>query len=279
MTAAITATLTARTPPVRRWSWRRHATDDGRVLWLALFVPPSLSPTTRLVVVLHGRLRNAAEYIEDWIEWATTHDRVVVCPRFDALDWPGSRSYSLGNVFSGGRATGRLNPEAAWSFTILERLSRTIADALELADVSFDLWGHSAGAQFVHRFALLRPEAPARRLIAAGAGWYTTPDPQTDFPYGARHANLGLSATNLRRWTARPLVLMRGAHDTLRDEHLSTEPLAEVQGRTRWERAAYMLSVARAFDPDTRWRLVDVAGAAHDHAAMAAAAQRLLTDD
>lgn len=227
---------------------------------------------------MHGRLRNAAEYIEDWIEWAAAHDRVVVCPRFDALDWPGSRSYNLGNLFDGKRATGRLNPEPAWSFTTLEDLIRGVVDALGLTDGSFDLWGHSAGAQFVHRFALLRPEAPVRRLIAAGAGWYTTPDPRTDFPYGTRHPKLALSTAQLHRWTARPLVLMRGTHDTDRDEHLNTEPLAEAQGRTRWERGAHMLSVARAFDPDTPWRLVDVPGAAHDHAAMAASAQKLLTD-
>lgn len=270
--------LQAQPPQLPRWTWRRHETDDGKELWFALFLPDSLGPATRLVVVLHGMLRNADEYIDDWVDWASTHDRVVVSPRFDAFDWPGSLGYNLGNVFRKEGSNGRLNPDAEWSFTAVEGLARSIAGTLALADGAFDLWGHSAGAQFVHRFGLFRPDAPVRRLIAAGAGWYTTPDPGTDFPYGTRHRKLTISTHDLRRWTARSLILMRGARDTQRDECLRAAPLAEAQGRTRWERAAFMLSAARAFDPDTRWRLVDVPEAGHDHATMAAAAQELLAD-
>jgi pimeloyl-ACP methyl ester carboxylesterase len=86
---------------------------------------------------------------------------------------------------------------------VLERLVATLRSELGLADEAFDLWGHSAGAQFAHRFALFRPAAPVRRIVAAGAGWYTTPDLELDFPYGLRHEQLGFDRLALERWTRR----------------------------------------------------------------------------
>lgn len=230
-------------------------------------------------MVLHGTLRNAADYIEDWTEWAGRNDRIVACPRFDALGWPGSRSYNLGNVLARGGEAGRVNEPAAWSFTVLEQLAERLQARLKPVEAEFDVWGHSAGAQFVHRFALFRPRARARRIIAAGAGWYTIPDPDTDFPYGLRHPELSFSDDQVRRWVSTPLIFMRGELDRQRDEHLRTTPLADAQGDSRWARAAHMLQWGRAVDPDTSWRLIDVAGSAHDHSAMAIAAQALMADD
>lgn len=248
------------------------------MLWVALFVPPSRGRAAGITIVMHGTQRNAADYIEDWVDWATLHQRIVACPRFDAIDWPGSRSYNLGNVLAPGEGPGRVNEVAAWSFTVLERLAQRLEARLTPLEPGFDLWGHSAGAQFVHRFALFRPAAPARRMIAAGSGWYTTPDPDTDFPYGTRHPDLSISEERIRRWVATPVTLMRGELDRERDEHLRTTPLADAQGAARWDRAAHMLEAVRAVDPDSPWRLVDVAGSGHDHSAMAAAAQGLLAE-
>jgi len=119
-----------------------------------------------------------------------------------------------------GRGRGIPRPAAAWGFTVLERLVATLRSELGLADEAFDLWGHSAGAQFAHRFALFRPAAPVRRIVAAGAGWYTTPDLELDFPYGLRHEQLGFDRLALERWTRRDIVLLRGEREVRRDEHL-----------------------------------------------------------
>lgn len=249
------------------------------MLWVALFVPPKPRRATRLTMVMHGTMRNAAEYIEDWVDWAALHDRVVACPRFDALGWPGSRSYNLGNILARGKEPEPMNDPAAWSFTVLEQLARRLQTRLKPVETDFDIWGHSAGAQFVHRFALFQPDARTRRIIAAGAGWYTTPDLETDFPYGTRHPALSISAEQVRRWISTPIIFMRGELDRQRDEHLRTTPQADAQGETRWDRAAHMLEAARAVEPATPWRLIDVAGSAHDHSVMAIAAQALLGDD
>ena len=236
--------------------------------------PRRVGPRTQLAVVMHGVLRNAGEYLEEWLDWAARADYVVACPCFGAAGWPGGRSYNLGNVFTHGGGRGSRKPVSAWAFTAVEALADHLREALGLRDRRFDLWGHSAGAQFVHRFPLFRPAAPVRRLIAAGAGWYTLPDLDREFPYGLDHPLLRIGGGEAREWTARPLTLMRGTLDILRDPHLRRTPEAEAQGATRYARAGSMLAAARVLDPQTRWRLIDVEGAAHDHVEMARGAQR-----
>lgn len=235
-------------------------------------VPSTLSRATHVLLVLHGQQRNAEEYCGSWVDWAAQADYVVVCPEFGDDDWPGSAGYNLGNVFAGYDGRGAVNPEGEWAFTAVEQLHRHVDAGFGLDESLFDLWGHSAGAQFVHRFLLFKPQSPVRYAIAANAGWYTAPDPATDIPYGLRHPELDLGATVTREH----LVLMRGQLDTERGDDVRSEPEAEAQGRTRYHRAGFVHAAARAADPSTNWQLIDVPGAEHDHKAMAAAAQRFL---
>jgi poly(3-hydroxybutyrate) depolymerase len=237
-------------------------------------VPPGVCPRSRVAVVLHGTLRNADEYAAAWRAWAARRDHVVLAPEFDRNHWPGS-AFALGNVFSGRGGRGELLPEGRWGFTVIEELVAWIRRHFALADEGFALWGHSAGAQFVHRFLLFRPKAPVRVAFAAGCGWFTLPDVGVRFPYGLRHPLLGFGERELRAYLDQPLVIMRAERDTERDEHLRTTRRAERQGRNRFERAGHAFAVARAFDAACRWRLVTVPGIGHDGMEMARATQEL----
>ncbi len=225
-----------------------------------LALPVSPGPGSRLLVVLHGTERNAADYRDAWRDFAREHDRVVVCPEFDRIRWPGAAGYVLG---------GRDRPRSEWVFSLISDVAAATAERFSLADRRFDLWGHSAGAQVVHRFTLFAPDAPLRRAIAANAGWYTLPTSDA-FPYGA--GDVG----GIRRWTRAPLHLMRGNLDVERDATLRVTPRADRQGPDRWTRAATMHAAGHAADPGCTWELHDVPGVGHHFAPMAQAAQRLL---
>jgi pimeloyl-ACP methyl ester carboxylesterase len=254
------------------WSFIHLSGPNPAVrVWLA--TPPSLGPRTRLVVVMHGVRRNADEYVARWADWAARTDHVVAAPHFDSERWGGANGYNLGNVLTGKGGSAALNPVGRWSFTVVDEIQTGIRRRLGLADERFVLWGHSAGAQFAHRFPLFRPQAKLRAVLVAGGGWFMLPDPNIDFPYGPRHPLLGFSRRDLRDWTRRPLVLMRGALDLERDPDLRTTPEAEAQGATRFERAGRMLERAQALDSDCRWRLVDVPGVDHDYLKMIPATQ------
>ena len=233
-----------------------------------LVLPPIVGPRTRLLVAMHGVLRNGMEYAEHWAPAAARGDRVVLVPELDRERWPGARRYNLGNATGPG-------PSA---FEAVEKLCRAVRERLGLADADFSIWGHSAGAQFVHRFVLFRPSAQIRIAIAAGAGWYTAPDLTTRWPYGLRHRRLSFTPEDVARWASRPVVLMRGTLDVGRDIHLRTTPEAMAQGPDRFRRAAWMHGRIKRVDPGSPWRLVDVPGVGHDDRLMARAAWPLLDD-
>jgi len=244
---------------------RSFQIDGAPPVGLLLALPQTVTARTRLVVVMHGVLRNAADYLADWREWAASRGHVVACPCFEREHWPRGSSYNLGAVTTRGRGRGRPRPAAARGFTVVEHLAALLRRELDLADAAFDLWGHSAGAQFVHRFPLFRPDAPVRRIVAAGAGWYTAPDLHVDYPHGLRHEAFDFDRSALERWTQRDLLLLRGELDLDRDLHLRCDAATDSQGPTRWHRASHMLDRARAADPATRWRLLDVARAPRSH--------------
>lgn len=254
-----------------------HSPGAAPVL-VHLYAPTALSARTKLLVVMHGTLRNAHEYIEGWTEWAERTDHLVLAPMFDRAAWPGCKSYHLGNVLRGRGPGSRPTGEASWAFTVVEALHDRITSELTLDDSRLALWGHSAGGQFVHRFLLFKPRAPIRAAIAAGCGWFTVPDLATAFPYGLRHPRLGFDEEDARRYVRAPLTLVRGTLDTARDAHLRTGPAAEKQGRNRYERAGHMHGAAQRVDASTCWRLIDVAGLGHDWMGMAAATQGLLEE-
>lgn len=255
---------------VARVTWMDSAADaTARVgAWLAR--PARSSPEARLAVVMHGVLRNAREYLETWREGSQRTGRPVLAAHFDATTWPGARGYNLGNVLS---ADGTLNPRRAWAFTGLRQLIPEAQRQVGLTNPAWDLFGYSAGAQFAHRFALLGNDPTLGHVAVAGAGWFAVPDSGIDWPYGTCHSGLGVDDSALTRWVRRPLVLLRGEYDRHRDEHLRVGPAADVQGPTRWDRAAHLLAVARSHDPHCRWELIDVPGAGHNEQEIAPVVQ------
>jgi hypothetical protein len=239
-------------------------------------LPPTLSSATKIVVVMAGQQRDADAYLDSWIEWASRNDYIAIAPQFDEAHWPGSRSYMLGNTFTGEDGAGRRTPEARWSFTIVEGIHQRVRTGFRISDPRYDLFGHSAGAQFVHRFLLFKPNASVRNAIAANAGWYTVPDLTIPFAYGVKHPLLPLNMRDIIGWTDRKIIILRGTADLNADHNLRVTPEANAQGKNRYERAAYMIDKARSVNPHTKWELVDVPGADHDQRKMAPKAQELL---
>ena len=236
-------------------------------------IPPAVSARSHVVLVMTGIERNADAYADSWVQWASAHDYIALTPQFDTAGWRGADGYVMGNMFTPG---GELNPRSRWAFTVVEGIHRRTRAAFALNDSTFDLWGHSAGGQFVHRMLLFSPDAPIRMAIAANSGWYTVPDSTIDMPYGVRSTAMQVTGADLRRWTQAPMVIMRGTADTLRTPPFRTTAAADAQGLTRFARAAYMMQAARTADPATRWRMIDVPGVGHDQARMAPAGQAAL---
>jgi hypothetical protein len=238
--------------------------------------PPNISAKTKVLMVMAGRQRNAKEYLESWIDWGAKNDYLVLAPLFDDKNWVEPLGYNFGNIAAGEEQSSKPNPKSKWAFTLIEQMFDSFRAKFSLKTKKYDLFGHSAGGQFVNRFMLFLPKNRVRVAIAANPGFYTLPDLNKDFPYGLKNSPVKIGENDLLSWTKRKLILMRGTADVERTESLRQTPEADAQGRNRFERAAFMFAQINQINPKTKWQLIDVPNVKHDQKRMALAAQSFL---
>ena len=239
------------------------------------FKPHRYHADRPVVFVMHGVKRNARDYLNAWKELAQLHNLLVVVPEFSKKQFPGSRSYNLGNVFARG---GALNSASEWSFTIIDQLFAKFADLFGSACSRYSIFGHSAGAQYVHRMILLSPQSPFDMAIAANAGWYTLPDLNQAWPYGLHGTSLNEDAVLTP--FARKLVVLLGEKDN--DPHgkyLNRSREAMAQGPHRLARGqnfdAEAKRAAKRLGVSYSWERRTIKSVGHDHRRMAKFAAKI----
>jgi poly(3-hydroxybutyrate) depolymerase len=226
-----------------------------------------------ILFVFHGADRNAAAYLEAWKSLAEARHCMVFAPVILDSDYPGSRGYQQGNLVN---AAGQTLPQPAWLFSAIEPLFDDVLSRTGAPKVDYDLWGHSGGAQFVHRFVLFGQPQRLGRAVAANAGWYTVPENDADFPYG-----LGGSPINEAELAAPfslPLHIHLGTEDTAFNDTAWEGAFA--QGDSRFERGQYFFAHAQLtasnWGISCAWSLMEVAGVGHHAEGMAEAAAAVL---
>jgi poly(3-hydroxybutyrate) depolymerase len=236
------------------------------------FRPEALRNDSPIVFVMHGVHRDAQRYCNDWSPYAQKYNFLLVCPEFDAAHFS-TKAYQCGNILD---QSNNLNAESKWTFTTIENLFDYVKTSAGNTSKSYYIFGHSAGGQFVHRFALFMPNARYARAIAANPGWYTMPNYSGHkFPYGLRDSNL--QESSVKASFGRDFILMLGQDDTdANDPDLRQTASAEEQGATRLDRGQNYFRAAQAeasrLGTALKWRLQTVPGAHHSDAQMAAAA-------
>jgi poly(3-hydroxybutyrate) depolymerase len=249
---------------------------DGPDLPVWYQLPGKVTAETPVVFVMHGVNRDADRYRDEWSALARRYGFIVVVPQFSREDFPGSRGYNTG-YFSEEDGTPR--PRALWSFAAIEPLFDDVRRRFGTSDARYDIYGHSAGAQFVHRYVLFMPEARIDTAIAANAGWYTMPDRGIAFPYGL--GETPVDAAGLTQALGKPLTVLLGTADTDRgDPDLRKTPEANAQGPHRYARGQTFFAAGQQAAADAGaafgWRLERVPGIGHSNAGMAEAAARII---
>lgn len=230
-------------------------------VWVVL--PTKYSSVSKFVTVMCGINRDATNYATYWVPFATANNYIIAAPEFNSTDWS-SDGYILGNMFTGSSGSGSLNPKAKWTFNIVQQIHRELYSVCALQDSTYELWGHSAGGQFVHRLAFFLPDNLVCRYIAGNSGWYTCPDLSVVFPWGAQSSSLNYTNSELTAFTNQKLVIMRGTGDTIRDGALNTDPKSDAQGLNRYTRAGYFYNLGKTVNPSLKWKLIEVPGVAHE---------------
>lgn len=243
-------------------------------VWYQL--PEQVAPNTPVLIVLHGVNRDADRYRDEWAELALAYRLIVIVPEFGSADFPGSNGYNTG-FFT--EADGTPRPRNLWSFAAIEPLFDEVRRRFGTAAERYTLYGHSAGAQFVHRYVMFMPEARIDQAITANAGWYTMPDPAVAFPYGTKGAPI--MDQTLAAALGKPLTVLLGTADTdTADPDLRTTAEANRQGPHRYARGlsfhAKGRELADQLGTPFGWKIEFVPGVGHTNALMAKAAAKLL---
>jgi poly(3-hydroxybutyrate) depolymerase len=229
-----------------------------------------------LVVSMHGLGRDADAARNNWIEAADANGLVIAAPEFDTARFP-TRLYQLGGV-QGESDRGN------WIYATIERLFDRLKATGRVSGDSYVLFGHSAGAQFVHRMVLMMPEARWSTAVIGNAGYYTLPVGGAaaygrDYPFSL--GNTPATTDSLRLSFGKPMLVLLGDQDNDPAHHqLNNSVGAKAQGPHRFARGQFFFSTAQAearrLSLPFNWRLTIVPGVAHEQTKMAAAAAKIL---
>lgn len=252
----------------------------------------------RAIVVVHGTDGNADAYYRAMVRAAAMAGQatgtLVVAPRFleqgdRDKPVPGEFFWNHGADWRAGDLSSRDTPPRVSSFDLMNRLLETLADRALFPNLAaIVLAGHSAGGQFVQRYAIGQPENPAlagvqlryivanpssylyldaRRPDPAKPGAFTVPSGSAcqanKFKYGFEQPNAYFKPQSIddmiARYRARRVVYLLGEADTNPNAaNLSRTCAAMAQGANRLARGKNFMASMDAFYQPHAHRLVTV---------------------
>ena len=264
--------------------------------------PAGFNADSPILLVISGAGRNAWDYRDDWVDVAEARNVLVLAPSYDD-DQYDFAAYHLGGVVKNLKieninedvpdpAPNRyhvkdedihfdINPDPdTWIFADFDLIFERAVATTGSRQKSYDVFGHSAGGQILHRMALFRPKSLANRIVAANSGFYTLPDETLSLPFGLKGSVI--ASDTLADTFSSQLVLLLGEDDNeneTRGSMLHT-PTVDRQGLGRYARGQSFFresqQLAKRRGMAFNWRLVSVEGVGHDYEKMGKAAARLL---
>ncbi|MDG2398118.1 MAG: alpha/beta hydrolase [Candidatus Marinimicrobia bacterium] len=262
---------------ISKFEFDNYPTLSNAPLSVHTYLADSTIKNIPIVFIMHGANRNAYDYCIDWVEPARKHNFLIVCPEIDVNRYPGSAGYNLGGMYD----ASTLLDSTQWTFSFIEPIFEYLIEN-EVSNVeTYGIYGHSAGSQFVHRFALFTHPTHAKIFIAANAGWYTMTDFTEEFPYGFQ--NSPMMEENIKEKFKLDLVILLGENDT--DPNASSLRKTEEamrQGKHRFERGNSFYtkakSMADSLETEFKWTKVTIPEVGHSNFGMAPTGAELFYD-
>jgi len=265
--------------------------------------PESFASSSPILLVLPGAGRNSDEYRDAWIDAACASGTLVASLGYSE-EYYDFAAYNMGgtitNLHFDNPSFARVSETATtitlndadirfdvvtnrpdWMSDDFDHVFEKLVEMTASDQETYDIFGHSAGGQILHRFAIFEPRSKARVIIAANSGFYTFPDLSQALPTGLK--GTGLTETDLALAFDTQLVLMLGAldnSDKAGGTLLHTPQIDRLQGLGRLDRGQSFFEHARKeterIEASLTWQLQIVDGIGHDYRAMSVAAAKYL---
>lgn len=247
-----------------------HAYKDSKRKSIKVWTykPASWNNEDKIVFVMHGGGRNADDYLSAWVKLADENNLLIVAPEFEnKFSKYITNDYQEGNLFT---FFGTQNSKREWAYTVVENIFDHIKSVNKITNEHYDIFGHSAGGQFVHRMVMLMPESRIRTAISANSGFFSLPNEKLEFPYGIKNTDVDLQEAYKKR-----LVILLGELDN--DPSLGTfrrTDLAMEQGVHRLERGTTFFNANKKLKNKNNWTfnwsLDTIKNVGHDYKRMSA---------
>lgn len=251
----------------------------GPTIKVWAYKPSRYNANSKVLMVMHGTNRDADRYRDEWTKHAEENNILLIVPQFTREDFPKANGYNLGNVFVTSSNYTKINPLDKWAYSAIEPLFDFVTAKYQSSQSQYNIYGHSAGSQFVHRFIFFIPNARVAKIITANAGWYTAPSFAIDFPYGLKNTPVNKEA--LRLALQKPVTILLGEADNdPNHKSLRRAKQAMLQGPHRYARGHYFYTkaqkAAKELNIQTNWQLESVPKVGHKNSLMADAAIEVL---
>jgi hypothetical protein len=234
----------------------------GITLEIFTYRPKHCAPSG-LLMVFHGLHRGVEDNRDALRPVADELCMLEVVPLFDERRFPGWR-YQKGGIAH----QGRLQPANEWTGNLALLLIDWVRSAENQPRLPYVLIGHSAGAQFLSRFAAYIPNE-ARAIIVANPSTHVQPSLGIEPPFGFKGIyGPDKAEAALRNYLAQHVTMVLGEED-LGDKDRDDEPAALQQGTTRYERGMNTFHAAQAAAAahgwPLQWRLIQLPGVGHSN--------------
>ncbi len=238
--------------------------------------PQIIDKDTKILFVIHGNSRTARSYLQKWIPLVKNKNIIIIAPLFTKESY---KSFALLQVAN---SSGKINKDSDdYLNDSISLFFNFFKNKFSLNIDTYKMYGHSAGAQFIHRYMLLSNDYRISDVVIANAGWYTFLD-GNNFPYGIKESPVNISSKRIRWFMSNKTSLLIGGSDT---ELLGVNSSkgAMRQGKNRLERASnYFNSLILAGEQNNipfRWGFHLIKDVAHSNTKMTPVAAKILLVD
>ena len=237
-------------------------------------LPKTIDNDTKILFVVHGNTRNADDYLNSWIRLTKDKNIAIFAPHFKRS------SFISFNTLQMSTSNDKIRTDTdLYLHNSIDTLFKYIKTKFKLNDKLYDIYGHSAGAQFVHRYLLMSDNPSVNKAVAANAGWYTFLN-GADFPYGVKNPPISLTDSNVKKFLSTNLYILIGTNDIDVDSSINKSKGAQKQGINRLQRAknffTYTESIVEQNNLEFKWKYQAVPGAPHSNKVMSKAAVLVL---
>jgi hypothetical protein len=238
-------------------------------------IPAGDITTMPILMSFHGADRDGNNHRDYWIDMANENGFIVIAPEFSSANYPGlGDNYLMSNIFDNGDnpSPETFNDKNEWTFSTLDPLFDYVKAGVSGTQEKYSAWGHSGGAQFLHRFVTYLPNSNLDTAVCSNAGWYTVPETGVRFPYGIGNGQLPMA--DLTAAFSRKLIVHLGQNDDNPNSGLRRNTIVDVQqGIHRLERGQYYFNTsqttAQSMAVSFNWEKHELPNVGHDAQLMA----------